>query len=180
MNCSQLRGRLEYATGGNEGRWREKMFETAATCRAKHRLQPCEPKPRHAEARRYSPRRLRHENNTAPTEAKLANLNQRALFLNKANAACGVASPAKAEAASLRAGRLSLAQLCELQNRRTTKTAIEQPSANNYSLSILLRHYAASGLLNLLTTLAQAVACTTPGTPTAFRGKPYGRTNYRR
>ncbi len=42
------------------------------------------------------------------------------------------------------------------------------------------RHYTASGLLNLLTTLAQAVARTTPGTPTAFRGKPYGRTNYRR
>ena len=60
------------------------------------------------------------------------------------------------------------------KNRRKT-------TANEQRFSVILpRHYAASGLLNLLTTLAQAVACTTPGTPTAFRGKPYGRTNYRR
>ncbi|MDE6827292.1 MAG: hypothetical protein K2P46_01045 [Alistipes sp.] len=91
-----------------------------------------------------SPRRLRPENNTAPTEAELANL-QRTLFLNEANAACGV-SPAKAETASLRAGRLRLAQHCELQEAifekrlQTTqayelqnrkKTAIKQPQTNN-------------------------------------------------
>ena len=32
--------------------WREKMFGAAAAYRAKHRLQPCEPKPRPAEARK--------------------------------------------------------------------------------------------------------------------------------
>ena len=52
LNCSRLRGRLEYATGGNTERWREKMFGAVATCRAKHRIQLCEPKPRPAEARR--------------------------------------------------------------------------------------------------------------------------------
>ena len=43
------------------------MFGAAMAYRDKHRLQPCEPKPRHAETRRHSPRRLRHENisNTA-------------------------------------------------------------------------------------------------------------------
>ena len=56
LNCeltlSRLRGKLEYATGGNAERWREKVFGPAMAYRAKHRLQPCEPKPRHAEARR--------------------------------------------------------------------------------------------------------------------------------
>ncbi len=42
------------------------MFGAAAAYRAKHRLQPCEPKPRPAEARRHSPRGLRHENIWAP------------------------------------------------------------------------------------------------------------------
>ena len=84
---------------------------------------------------------------TAPTEAEFANLNQRALFLNEANTACGAASPAKAEVTIHRAGRLQLAQHCklqktisekkrlqttqayELQNRK--KTAIKQPQTNN-------------------------------------------------
>ena len=48
----KLRSRLEYATGGNAERWKEKMFGATAVCRDKHRLQPCEPKPRHAETRR--------------------------------------------------------------------------------------------------------------------------------
>ena len=52
MNCFQLRSRLEYATGGNARRWRGMVFGAAAACRGKHRLQPCEPKPRPAEARR--------------------------------------------------------------------------------------------------------------------------------
>ena len=37
LNCSRLRSRLEYATGGNAERWREKMFGAAAACRDKHR-----------------------------------------------------------------------------------------------------------------------------------------------
>ncbi|WP_304472292.1 hypothetical protein, partial [uncultured Parasutterella sp.] len=49
------------------------------------------------------------------------------------------------------------------------KTAIEQPSANNYSLSILLHHYAASGLLNLPTTLTKAVTLVTPGVKLPFQ-----------
>ncbi len=77
-----------------------------------------------------SPRGLRHENNTAPTEAELANL-QRTLFLNEANVACGAASPATAEAASFRAGRLRLAQHCKLQ-----KTISKKTTANNASLRI--------------------------------------------
>jgi hypothetical protein len=48
----KLRGRLEYATGGNAERWKEKMFGAAAACRDRIRLQPCEPKPRHAETRK--------------------------------------------------------------------------------------------------------------------------------
>jgi hypothetical protein len=55
-------------------------------------------------------------------------------------------SPAKAETASLRAGRLRLAQFCELQNRQ--KPAVKQPQTNNDFL-YPPRHYAASGLLNL-------------------------------
>ena len=33
----KLRGRLEYATGGNVSRYREKVFGAVAACRAKHR-----------------------------------------------------------------------------------------------------------------------------------------------
>ncbi len=141
--CSQIYQRRMQAEFIESGALRRVI----AVYRAKHRLQPGEPKPRPAEARRYSPRWLRPENNTAPTEAKLANL-QRTLFLNEANAACGAASPATAEAASLRVGRLRLARHCELQkaifekrpqttqfkelqNRRTTKTGAKQPQTNN-------------------------------------------------
>ena len=45
------------------------MFGAVAACRDKHRLQPCEPKPRPAEARKHSPRWLRHEN-TSRTSVK--------------------------------------------------------------------------------------------------------------
>jgi len=34
----KLRGRLEYATGGNVERWKEKMLGPAMAYRAKHRL----------------------------------------------------------------------------------------------------------------------------------------------
>jgi len=46
--------------------------------------------------------------------------------------------------------RLQITQANELQNRRTKKPAKKTPEKqNNYPLSILPRHYAASGLLNL-------------------------------
>ncbi len=50
-----------------------------------------------------------------------------------------------------------------LRIAKPPKTGGKQPHANNYSLSILPRHYAASGLLNLPTTLTRAVAPVTPG-----------------
>mgnify|MGYP001115646667 CR=1 FL=1 len=99
---------------------------------------------------------------------------QRALSLNKADAACGGGRQPKRRASAPDCGPRDSANCKTIENRWQT-TANEQ----RFSFKPP-RHYAASGLLNLLTTLAQAVACTTPGTPTAFRGKPYGRTNYRR
>jgi len=48
-----------------------------------------------------------------------------------------------------------------LQNRK--KTAIKQPQPNNDFPLNLTRHYAASGLLNLQTTLTKAVTPVTPG-----------------
>ncbi len=54
------------------------------------------------------------------------------------------------------------AQLCELQNRRTTETGAKPAPKTTIPIT-QPRHYAASGLLNLQTTLVQAVACTTPG-----------------
>ena len=96
------------------------MFGAVAACRAKYRRSAVRAEAPPCGGSQNSPRGLRHENNTAPTEAELANL-QRTLFLNEANVACGAASPATAEAASFRAGRLRPAQHCELQNRRTRK-----------------------------------------------------------
>ena len=81
--------------------------------------------------------------------SKARELKQHALFLNGANAACGVASPATAEAASLRAGRQRPAQLCELRNRRTRKTGAKKPPDKTNNSLNPLRHYAASGPLNL-------------------------------
>ncbi len=52
LNCSQTPRQTGICNWRQRGKVKEKMFETAATCRAKHRLQPCEPKPRPAEARR--------------------------------------------------------------------------------------------------------------------------------
>ncbi len=141
--CSQIYQRRMQAEFIESGALRRVI----AVYRAKHRLQPCEPKPRPAEARRYSPRWLRHENNTVPTEAELANL-QRTLFLNEANATCR-ARPATAEARTSAPGDCGSRNTANYKTAERQKTAIEQPSANNYSLSILLRHYAASGLLNL-------------------------------
>ena len=100
LNCSQLRSRLGCAKlvatrkGGRKrcsGGCGLLKYNPASAVRAE--APPCG-------GSQNSPRWLRHENNTAPTEAELANL-QPALFLNAANAVCGV-RPAKAEAASRR------------------------------------------------------------------------------
>jgi hypothetical protein len=72
-------------------------------------------------------------------------------------------SPATAEAASLRAERLRLAQFCELQKTISEKNDCKQPQTNSDFPLILPRHYAASGLLNLQTTLTKAVTLVTPG-----------------
>ena len=55
----------------------KKMFGADMAYRAKHRLQPCEPKPRPAEARRHSPRWLRHEDisNTSVKTGRLLTKN---------------------------------------------------------------------------------------------------------
>ncbi len=48
LNCSQTPQQTGICNWRQHGKVKEKMFETAATCRDKHRLQPCEPKPRPA------------------------------------------------------------------------------------------------------------------------------------
>ena len=138
-------------------------------CRAKHRIQPCEPKPRPAEARRIykspfltglAPRASARKQHSAD-RSRARELKPACALSERSERCLRSSEPSESRSANLRAGRLRPAQHCELQNRQ--KPAVKQPHANNYSLSILSRHYAASGLLNLLTTLAQAVACTTPG-----------------
>jgi hypothetical protein len=108
---------------------------------------------------------------------------QRALFLNKANAACGGEPgdsrsgepPCRETAArailriaknNLRKKRLQTTQAYELQNRKKNS---DQTTANKQRFLTLPRHYAASGLLNLQTALVQAVACTTPGVKLPFQ-----------
>ena len=130
MNCFQLRGRLEYATGGNAERWKEKMFGAVAACRDKHRRSAVRAEAPPRGGSQNSPRGLRHENISCTT-IKTEN-------------------------------RLRLAQHCELQNRRTRKPAQKNARQNKQSLN-LLRHYAASGLLNLQTTLMRTMIRTTPG-----------------
>ncbi len=89
-------------------------------------VQPCEPKPRPAEARRIykspfltglAPRASAREQHSADRsracELTTYALSERSLWRG------GI--PATAEAASFRTGRLRPAQFCELQNRRTTK-----------------------------------------------------------
>ncbi len=113
LNCSQTPRQTGISNWRQRGKVKEKMFGAVAACRAKYRRSAVRAEAPPCGGSQNSPRGLRHENNTAPTEAELANL-QRTLFLNKANAACGVASPATTEVASLRAVRLRLAQHCEL------------------------------------------------------------------
>ena len=130
--CSQIYQRRMQAEFIESGALRRVI----AVYRAKHRLQPCEPKPRPAEARKTRP----------------ADFGTRIFLvpLLKPRTGCGSRNSTNYKTAE------------------PQKPAIEQPSANNYSLSILLRHYAASGLLNLPTSLAEAVVSATPGRGTAF------------
>ena len=106
------------------------MFGAAAAYRDKHRLQPCEPKPRHAEARKTRP----------------ADFGTRIFLvpLLKPRTGCGSRNTANYKTA-------------EQENRRK-----KTPDKTN-NLLTLLRHYAASGLLNLQTTLMRTMIRTTPG-----------------
>jgi hypothetical protein len=54
-------------------------------------------------------------------------------------------------------------RLTQYANCKTDKTGGKQPQTNNDFLLTLPRHYAASGLLNLLTTLMRTMIRTTPG-----------------
>ena len=65
--------------------------------------------------------------------------------------------------------RLRLAQFYELQKPQNYRNRRKTRPKNNYSLSILSRHYAASGLLNLQTTLTKAVTPVTPGVKLPFQ-----------
>ena len=110
------------------------MFGAAAACRAKYRRSAVRAEAPPRGGSQNSPRGLRHENNTAPTEAKLANLNQRALFLNEANAACGgepgdsrSGEPPRREAAAHATLRIAKPQ--NHRNRRKTRPK------NNYSFN---------------------------------------------
>ena len=160
------------------------MFGAVAACRDKHRLQPCEPKPRHAEARRIykspfltglAPRASARKQHSAD-RSRACELTMYALS-ERTDAACrGEPGDSRSDDPPCR----KAAARATLRIVKLSKTGGKQPQPNNDFLLILPRHYTASGLLNLPAALAQAVACTTPGTPTAFRGKPYGRTNYRR
>ncbi len=145
-NCSRLRGRLEYATGGNAERWKEKMFGAAAACRDKHRRSAVRAEAPPCGGSQNSPRWLRHENISCTT-IKTEN-------------------------------RLRPAQHCKLQKTISEKNDCKQrkptncktaknrrkkpPDKTNNSLNPP-RHYAASGLLNLQTTLMRTMIRTTPG-----------------
>ncbi len=88
--------------------------------------------------------------------SRACELKQRALFLNRANAACGGGDRRKPKRRASAPGGCRSRNSANCETAERQKTAIEQPSANNYFLSILPRHYAASGLLNLQTTLTKS------------------------
>ncbi len=151
------------------------MFGAAAACRDKHRLQPGEPKPRPAEARKYSPRGLRHENNTAPTEAELANL-QRTLFLNKANAACG-SEPGDSRSSELphrKAAARATLRIAKPQNEknRRKKTARQNKQFLKPTAPLRRQRTAES-----TTSLTRAVTPVTPGRLPLPGTKKGGRPN---
>ena len=104
------------------------MFGAAAACRDKHQFSAVRAEAPPRGGSQNSPRGLRHEDNTAPTEAEL--VKQRALFLNEANAACGAASPATAEA------RASALGGCGPRDSANCKTAKKQRSNNRKQTTI--------------------------------------------
>ena len=115
------------------------MFGPAMAYRDKHRLQPCEPKPRPAEARRIykspfltglAPRASARKQHSAD-RSRACELKQRALFLNRANAACVWGGAVIAEVTIHRAERLRLAQRCELQKTISPKNDCKQRKPTN-------------------------------------------------
>ncbi len=96
------------------------MLRAAAACRAKHRLQPCEPKPRPAEARRHSPPLASAREQHSADRSRACELKQRALFLNKANAACG------GEPGDSRSGELPRREAAARATLRITKPQNEK------------------------------------------------------
>ena len=66
LNCFPAPRQTGICNWRQRGKVKEKMFETAATCRDKHRLQPCEPKPRPAEARKTRPADFGTKTSAAP------------------------------------------------------------------------------------------------------------------
>jgi len=162
------------------------MFGAVAACRAKYRRSAVRAEaPPRGGSQTLAPRTSAREQHSAD-RSKARELKQRALFLNKANAACGAASPAKAEVTIHRAGRLRLAQHCKLQKTISEKNDCKQRKPTNYKIAKREklrkttaneqrfslnppRHYAASGLLNLLTTLMRTMIRTTPGVKLPFQ-----------
>ncbi len=144
-------------------------------CRAKHRLQPCEPKSRPAEARKTRPAGF----GTNPSATCESCVCKSTLLLNRANAACGSEPgdsrsddpPCRETAARATlqvAKKISKKNDCKQRNstnckkRRTTETGAKPAPKTTIPIT-QPRHYAASGLLNLQTTLTKAVAPVTPG-----------------
>ena len=109
--CSQIYQRRMQAEFIESGALRRVI----AVYRAKHRLQPCEPKPRPAEARNTRSADFGTRTFAPPVDR--------------------VGQKAGADISQLcrtkTVNRLRLAQHCELQNRRTRKTGAKQPQTNN-------------------------------------------------
>ncbi len=74
---------------------------------------------------------LRHENNNSADRSRACELKQRALFLNRANAACVWGGAVIAEVTIHRAERLRLAQRCELQKTISPKNDCKQRKPTN-------------------------------------------------
>ena len=95
-----------------------------AGCRAKHRRSAVRAEAPPCGGSQNSPRWLRHENNSCADRSKACELKQRALFLNRANAACG------SEPGDNRSG--------ELPHRKTAARAtlrIAKPQNDKYQRS---------------------------------------------
>ncbi len=124
----KLRGRLEYATGGNAERWREKMFGAAAACRDKHRRSAVR-----AEALPCGSSQI-----LAPLASARKQLHYRSTMSDKKP----VSLPNQ--------NRKLVAAHATLRIVKLSKTGGKQPQRTNSFNPPAPRHYAASGLLNLL------------------------------